>query len=151
MNLENGQSLDRILESAVIVSWPDLMKDAKSGLVNLEYALALDKSVNYLKVWSSPVRGHWRLACEYQMQPSGFHDQSVHFEDGFRSDGLSQTLVFIMQHQEFFSPSPNIGRANLLQIQIPTEAETTAAGKLLSDAFCRIDSFRAEPSVAGVF
>jgi hypothetical protein len=32
------QSLERILESAIVVSWADLMRGAHTGLVHLEYA-----------------------------------------------------------------------------------------------------------------
>jgi hypothetical protein len=33
------QSLDRILESAITVSWVDLMRDAQTGLIHVEYGL----------------------------------------------------------------------------------------------------------------
>jgi len=148
MKLDNAQSLDRILESAVIVSWTDLMKDAKSGLIHLEYTFVPDGSLEYLKVWSSVTRGHWRLACEYWMSASTFHASGVHFEDGFRSEGLTETLEFITQHQQAFSPSPDFGRTGLLQIQVPTEEESTAAAQSLKDAFCRVNSFSAEPAIA---
>ena len=65
MKLDIAQCLDRILESAVILGWPDLMKDAKSGSIQLEYAFAPDNSLDCLKLWSSTVRGNWHLACEY--------------------------------------------------------------------------------------
>ncbi len=148
MKLDNAQSLDRILESAVIVSWTDLMKDTRSGLIHLEYTFVPDGSLEYLKVWSSVTRGHWRRACEYWMSPSTFHASGVHFEKGFRSEGLTQTLEFIMQHQQAFSPSPDFGRTGLLQIQLPTEEESTAAAQSLREAFCRVNSFSAEPSIA---
>jgi len=64
MKLDNAQSLDRILESAVIVSWTDLMKDAKSGLIHLEYTFVPDGSLEYLKVWSSVTRGHWLVGAK---------------------------------------------------------------------------------------
>jgi len=125
-----------------------LMKDAQLGLIHLEYAFAPDSSLEYLKLWSSLTRGHWRLACEYWMSASTFHESGVHFEKGFRSEGLTQTLEFIMQHQRAFSPSPDFGRTGLLQIHVPTEAESTAAAQSLREAFCRVNSFSAEPSIA---
>ncbi len=148
MKLETGQSLERVLESAVIVNWTDLMKDAKSGLIHLEYACQLDGSLEYLKVWSSIMRGHWHLACEYWMSPNSFHSQGVHFESGFQSEGLTETLDFIMRHQKAFSPSPDLGRTGLLQIQVPTEQESAAAAQSLEEGFCRVRSFSAEPSIA---
>jgi hypothetical protein len=148
MKLGNAQSLDGILESAVIVSWGDLMKDGKSGLLHLEYAFAPDSSLEYLKLWSSVIRGHWRLACEYWMSASTFHGSGIRFENGFRSEGLTHTLEFIMQHQRAFSSSPDFGRTGLLQIQLPTAEESTAAARSVKEAYCRVNSFSAEPSVA---
>jgi hypothetical protein len=148
MKLDNGQSLNRILESAVIVSWADLMKAAKSGLIHLEYAFAPDSSLEYLKLWSSVTRGQWRLACEYWMSTSAFHVSGIHFENGFQSEGLAQTLEFIMQHQQAFSPSPDFGRTGLLQIQAPTGEESAEAARSMKEALCRVNSFSAEPSMA---
>ena len=148
MKLDSAQSLDRILESAVILGWPDLMKGAKSGLLHLEYAFAPDSSLDYLKLWSSTVRGHWHLACEYWMSASAFHGKGIHFKDGFRSEGLTQTLEFVMQHQQAFSSSPDFGRTGLLQIQVPTEEESATAAESVRVAFCHVNSFSAEPSIA---
>lgn len=148
MKPDSAQSLDRILESAVILGWPDLMKGAKSGLLHLEYAFAPDSSLDYLKLWSSTVRGHWHLACDYWMSASAFHGKGIHFKDGFLSEGLTQTLTFIMQHQQAFSSCPDFGRTGLLQIQMPTEEESTAAAKSVREAVCRVNSFSAEPAIA---
>jgi hypothetical protein len=142
------QSLDRLLESAVIQSWPDLMKDATPGLLHLEYVFAPDNSLESLKLWSSTVWGQWNLVCEYWMSFSAFHDKGIHFKDGFRSENLSHALEFMMQHQRTFSPPPNLGRTGLLQIQAPTGEETRAATKSLSEALCCVNSFSAEPSAA---
>lgn len=148
MKLETIQSLDTILESAVIVSWTDLMKDAKAGLIHLECALAPDRSLEYLKVWSSVTRGHWLLACAYWMSSSTFHGKGIHFENGYRSEGLTQNLDFVMQHQQAFTALPETGRTSLLQISTPSDEDSTVAAKSVKDAFCRINSFSAEPSVA---
>lgn len=148
MKLEIAQTLDRVLESAVILSWTDLMKDPASGLLHLEYAFAPDNSLDCLKLWSSKVQGRWHLVCEYWMSPSTSHANGLHFGDGFRSDGLTQTLEFIMRHQQAFSRSPNFGRTGLLQIPSPTDEAITAAANSVRDAYCRVKSFSAEPSRA---
>jgi hypothetical protein len=148
MKLDGAQSLDRILESAVILGWSDLMNGAKSGLLHLEYAFAPDSSLDYLKLWSSTVRGHWHLACEYWMSASALHGKGIHFKDGFRSEGLTETLEFIMQHQQAFSSSPDFGRTGLLQIQVPTNEESTTAAKSVREAFSRVNFFSAERSIA---
>jgi hypothetical protein len=148
MKPDGAQSLVRILESAVILGWPDLMKDAKSGLLHLEYAFASDSSLDYVKLWSSKVLGHWHLVCEYWMSASVLHGKGMHFKYGFRSEGLTQNFDFIMQHQHTFSPSLNFGRTGLLQIQLPKQEEITTAANSVKDAYCHVNSFFAEPSLA---
>ena len=144
----NTQNLDRLLESALIQSWPDLMKDATSGSLHLEYAFAPDNSLDYLTLWSSTLRGQWDLVCDYWMSSFASHHKGIHFKNGFRSDDLSHTLEFIMQHQRTFSPLPNLGRSGVLQIQVPSGEESRAAAKSLSEAFSQISSFSIEPSTA---
>jgi hypothetical protein len=148
MKPDKMQSLDRLLGSAVVQSWPDLMKDATSGSLHLEYGFAPDNSLDYLMIWSSKFRGEWDLVCDYWMSSFASHNRGIHFKNGFRSRNLSRTLEFLMQHQGTFSPLPNLGRTGLLQIQLPTGEETGAAAKLLSDAFGRINSFSAERRLA---
>ena len=143
-----AQSLDLVLQSAIILGWTDVVRDATSGLLHLEYAFAPDGSLDCLKLWSSVSRGHWRLVCTYWMSPSALHGSGLHFEDGFRSDGLAQNLEFIMRHQPAFVPSPNFGRTGLLQIQSPTEEVIRAATNSVRDAYCRVNSFSAKPSLA---
>src|SRR5450759_4580856 len=65
MKSDEKQSLERILESAIVVSWPDLIGEAQTGLIHIEYGFAPTGTLDYLKVWSSLTRGHWLLACEY--------------------------------------------------------------------------------------
>jgi hypothetical protein len=148
MKVDSTQCLDRLLKSAVVQSWPDLMKDSASGSLHLEYAFAPDNSLDYLMIWSSKSQGEWDLVCDYWMSSLASHTRGIHFKNGFRSEDLSHTLEFIMQHQRAFSPLPNLGRAGLLQIQLPTGEETRAAATLISDAFGRINSFSAEPCLA---
>jgi hypothetical protein len=40
MKTNESQTLERILESAVVVSWADLMRGAQTGLVHIEYGFA---------------------------------------------------------------------------------------------------------------
>ncbi len=148
MKLDIAQSLDRVLESAVIVSWADLMKETDAGLIHLEYRFALDSSLESLKVLSSATRGYWSLVCDYWMSTSVSHGSGIHFENGFRSESLSRILEFIMEHQHDFVAPPNVGRDGLLQIQAPTGEESTEAARSVREAFCRVNAFSAEPSIA---
>jgi hypothetical protein len=148
VTLHSGQTLDQVLESAIIVSWEDLAKASQSALLHLEYASGPDGSLEYLKVWSSATRGQWQLACEYWMSVSAFHDKGVRFENGFRSEALRENLELIMQHQLAFSPSLNSGRTGLLQIQAPTDSDKTAAVSAVRDAYLGVNVFLAGPHPA---
>jgi hypothetical protein len=146
-DLEN-QDLDRTLESAVIVSWTDLMHGAEAGLIHIEYGFAPAGTLDYLKVWSSVTRGHWLLACEYWMSASTFHGTGVSFDNGYESEGLAQILESVMQNQPSFALPPNLGRQGLLQIPTPSAEERVAAGEWIRDALDRLGVAAAEPMPA---
>jgi len=140
----NTQSLDRMLKSAVIQSWPDLMNGVTAGSLHLEYAFTPDNSLDYLMLWSSKFRGEWDLVCDYWLSTFAPHKKGIHFKNGFQSVDLAHTLEFIMQHQHTFPPLPSPGRTGMLQVQAPSGEESQAAAKSLRDAFCSIDSFSSE-------
>ncbi len=148
MKSEVKQSLERTLESAVVVSWADLIHEAQTGLIHIEYGFAPTGTLDYLKIWSSLTRGHWLLACEYWMSESSFHGAGVRFDNGYESEGLSNILERVMQHQTLFVLPENMGRQGLLQIPTPTEEDRSEAGERIRDAFDRLDSPFAEPALA---
>ena len=148
MNSNENPNIDRILESAIVMSWTELMRNAQEGLIHIEYGFAPSGTLDYLKVWSSLTRGHWLLACEYWMSETTFHGNGVRFDNGYESEGLAHILESVMQHQNSFELPPNLGRQGLLQISTPTVEETVAAGALLNEALSRISSTLAEPVVA---
>ena len=148
MILNENQSLERILESAVVVSWADLMHGTQTGLVHIEYGFAPSGTLDYLQVWSSITRGHWLLACEYWMSASTFHGTGVHFDNGYQSEGLAHILEVVMQRQNAFALPPNLGRHGLLQITTPTEAESTAAAASINEACDRVSSALPVPAAA---
>jgi hypothetical protein len=148
MKSDMNQSLERTLESAVIVSWADLMHDAQTGLIHIEYGFAPTGTLDYLKIWSSLTRGHWLLACEYWMSESTFHGAGVRFDNGYESEGLSNILERVMQHQTSFVLPVNLGRQGLLQISSPTEEERVVAGEWIRDALDCLGATLAEPALA---
>src|SRR5437867_2167308 len=148
MKVHQDQNLDRILESAVVVNWADLMHGAQTGLIHVEYGFAPGGTLDYLRIWSSITRGHWLLACAYWMSASGFHDAGIHFDNGYQSEGLARTLAMVMQNQNAFDRHPNPGRQGLLHITTPTEKERTAAAASMSDALDRVSSTLAGPLLA---
>lgn len=148
MKPEEKQNLERVLESAIVVSWADLMRGAPAGLVHIKYGFAPTGTLDYVQVWSSISRGQWLLACEYWMSPSTFHGTGIRFENGYNSEGLTQILEFAMQNQMAFSLPADLGRQGLLQISTPTQEESTAAATAVSEACGRINSVLAEPVLA---
>ena len=140
MKTNESQILERILESAVIVSWADLMRGAQAGLVHIEYGLAAGGTLDYLKFWSSISRGHWLLAVEYWASPSKSHSTGVHFENGYESEALKHILDSVMQHQTEFSLPVDFGRQGLLQIATPTQQESVVASALLNETLDTLDS-----------
>src|SRR5689334_504857 len=71
--------LDRILTSAVVLSWQDLLHAAHGGLIHIEYAPG--KTLQYLKVWELTGKGEWSLICEYWMScgPAGLPRDRITF------------------------------------------------------------------------
>jgi hypothetical protein len=141
-------NLDRILESAIIASWSDLMRGTYTGLIHIEYAFAPTGALDYMKVWTSITRGHWLLACEYWMSANTFHGIGIRFDNGYKSEGLARILEFVMQHQNSFVTPPNLGRQGLLQIPTPTEEESAAAAISINEAIHDLESLLTEPAGA---
>ena len=148
MEPNHDKTLEGILESAVVVSWTDLMRGAQTGLIHIEYAFAPGGTVDYLKLWSSITPGHWLLACKYWMTTSTFHNSGVTFDNGYESEGLAHILESVMQHQDRFSLPTDFGRQGLLQIPSPTQEENTAAAAAVSEALSHLGSALAEPVLA---
>jgi hypothetical protein len=148
MTPDKKQSLDQTLESAVVVSWIDLMHGTQTGLIHIEYGFAPTGTVDYLKVWSSITRGHWLLACEYWMSANTFHGMGVRFDNGYESEGLAHILESVMQHQDSFALPASLGRQGLLQIATPTESESAAAAAWVSEALEHLGSPIAGPVLA---
>jgi len=148
MNSENAQSLDQILESAIVMHWAELMHDVQTGLIHIEYGFAAGGTLDYLKVWSSVSRGHWLLACEYWMSASAFHGTGIRFDNGYESEGLAHVLEFVMEHQNSFVLPQNLGRQGLLQIAPPTEEESAAAAASVNEAFDHLGLALAERVLA---
>jgi hypothetical protein len=148
MKLSENQSLERILESAIVVSWADLMPGAQTGLIHIEYGFAAGRTLDYLKVLSSITRGEWLLACEYWMSASTLHSGGVHFHNGYQSEGLAHILESVMQHQTAFSLPADLGRQGLLQIPTPTQEESVVAAASVSEALDRVGAASAQLAMA---
>ena len=134
MNPNAKKSLERMLESAVVVSWSDLMRSTQEGLVHIQYGFAAGGTLDYVQIWSSITRGHWLLACAYWMSASNFHGMGMHFDNGYQSESLAHILESLMQHQTAFSIPADLGRQGLLQLSAPTPEERLTASASVNEA-----------------
>jgi hypothetical protein len=140
MKADEKQNLERVLESAIVLSWADLMRGTPSGLIHIQYGFASDGTLDHLQIWSSISRGQWLLACEYWILPSTFHPAGARFSNGYQSEGLAKILDSLMQHQTAFWLPADLGRQGLLQISTPTQEESTTAATSVNKAYDRISS-----------
>lgn len=124
---------DRILECAVMLSWHDLMRDAP-GQVHVECSNAADRTVEFLKIWSLRGRGNWSLVCEYWMEPRATIAAGVTYSIGYASDGFSEMLDMIMQHQNAFPSSSLPLGMDLIQIKAPSAGALEAARQCMAAA-----------------
>jgi hypothetical protein len=134
MALHANQALDQMLESAVVVAWDDLVPMGKPGPVHIQYQFAGDHSLANLQVWASEGKGHWMLVCEYVGVPSARKDVPLTFNNGYRSDALTQLLGFIITQQSSFARAPELDRDSLVQVHLPTENEKAQALKSANEA-----------------
>ena len=139
INVTQGNStLDRILECAAVLNWKDLTRAVEEISIQVEYRTAASHELNYVKFWSSTVRGHWHLICEYWMQSSGTRESGVTFHDGVFSSDLAWMLDAIMQHQAAFPPLPSDFPDGLIQLSRPEESFICPAQKEMTRALDRI-------------
>jgi hypothetical protein len=127
--------LDRLLESAVVLSWTDLVHPFQRGIIQIEYAAAA--RLPYLKVWQLTAKGQWSLVGEYWMErgATGIPVEGMTFSNDYHSAGLAEMLEFIMQHQDSFATLSLAPMAGSIQISPPTEQENLAAGACMRHAY----------------
>jgi len=131
--------IDSILESTMVLNWTDVMKASPSGLLHMEYRTGADDFIEYLKIWSSAIRGHWLLACEYWTSALWSHAVGLSFSNGYSSATMAEMLAFVMEHQASFSRAPTPTHNVMLQVSSPTEQEIAAAKECMREAVQRID------------
>jgi len=146
--MKTDQSVERILESAIVANWKDLIHGGRSPLIQVEYGYAPSGTLDYLRVWSSITPGYWLLACAYWTSASEFHNAGVQFENGYQSEGLAHILELVMEHQNAFAILPNLARQGLVHLTTPTEEEWRAAAAAMNDMFDHFRDAPAEPLLA---
>ena len=127
--------MDRILESAVVLSWKDLVHPSQGGPLHIEYVP--ETPFPYLKIRQLTGRREWILVCEYWISRglTGVPVDELTFSNGYYSARLAEMLEVIMQHQDHFVDSRVRPRTGSIQVTPPTEQETLAAGACMRHAY----------------
>ena len=125
--------LDHVLESAVVLNWKDLVQGQAAGLVQVEYHVGGDGSVDCLKMWSSTPRGYSSLICNYSVNPGWSGGPS--FSNGFHSRDLGRSLESIMLNQNLFQVASEPNSNVVIQVGPPTPEQVESAKLQLSNIF----------------
>lgn len=130
--------IKRVLESAVILGWNELLSGSESAIVHVEYATAPEPSLQYLKIWRSETRGKWDLICEYWISAgsAALPKMGLTFRPGYHSVRLGQTLASILRHQDG-TPDALFGetKLHLIFVSSPTPQERLSAARCISQAY----------------
>ena len=125
--------LSQILESAVVLNWSDLVQAVTGGLLQIEYHVGGERTVDSLKMWCNTTRGYWSLICDYSVNPGW--SNGPRFSNGFHSRNLGRFLESIMLNQNLFQHASEINSNVVIQVGPPTEEEIAAAKLQMAEAF----------------
>ena len=125
--------LDHALESAAILNWKDLVQGQAAGLVQIEYHVGGERSVDCLKMWCSTPRGYSSLICNYSVNPGW--SSGPCFSNGFHSRDLGRLLESIMLNQNLFQVASEPNSNVVIQVGPPTPEQVELARLQLSEIF----------------
>ena len=126
------QSLDQLLNSAVVLNWNVLIQSSTPRRVRVEYHVGADGALEYLKLWSVS-QEYWSLICEYSVHP-GWSD-GPRFCNGYHSRSLSRLLQSIMMNQTLCSHSCSPNTNGALEVSPPTAEDVEDAKLRVSRTF----------------
>ena len=82
-------NLGQILRWAAILSWGELMRHAKDGVLQLEYRLGPGGWLQSVKVSACRTPDCWTTVCEYWLQSAVSHVKGLSFGKGEKSAKLA--------------------------------------------------------------
>jgi len=130
--------LEHVLESAVILSWNELLSGSDSAIVHVECATAPEPCLQYLKIWRSTKHTKWDLICEYWISAGseGTPQVGLTFSTGYHSPRLTEILESILRHHGGI-PDALSGQTklNLIVVALPTAQERLTATRCISEAY----------------
>ena len=126
--------LNAILESAVVLNWAAFGLASDGGMVQLEYHVGAELSIEYLKIWSSTPRGYLSLVCDYAVAAHRPNGAGARFSNGFHSRDLGRFLDTILMNQHLFSLDCRANNNTMIQVRPPSEEQLVQAKERVSDA-----------------
>ena len=107
---------------------------ADGGMVQLEYHVGAELSIEYLKIWSSTTRGYLSLVCDYAVAAHRPNGAGVRFSNGFHSRDLGRFLDSILMNQNLFTHDCRANSNTLIQLKPPSEEQLAQAKERVNDA-----------------
>jgi hypothetical protein len=126
------QSLDHLLNSAVILNWDALTQSSTPGSVRVEYHIGVDGTLEHLKMWNTS-REYWSLICEFSVH-IGWSD-GLRFCNGYHSRSLSRLLQSIVMNQGICTHTCSPNTNGILEVGTPTTEEVEAARLQVTQTF----------------
>lgn len=133
--------VEDVFESAVVLSWRELLQSPREGVVHVEFGTAPEPSLQYLKIWVSTKEKKWDLICEYWMCRGSLSVPAtgLTFSNGYYSADLAQMLEDVLRDRDGI-PHSLAGKTavNLILVETPTADDRWKAGNCMSEAYKRI-------------
>lgn len=135
------QTLEQLLNSAVVLNWDAVTQSSSPGRVSVEYHIGADGTLEHLKLWSS-TREYWSLICEYSAHLSW--SDGPRFCNGFHSRSLSRLLQSIIMNQRLCNPSHGPNTNGIFEVGPPMAEDVDAAKLRVSETFQPIVAVRSK-------
>jgi hypothetical protein len=119
--------LNQILESAIILNWASFGHSSDGGMVQVEYHVGTENSIEYLKIWSANTRGYLSLVCDYAVAWHRPNGAGARFANGFHSRDLGRFLDSILMNQNLFTHGCRANCNVKIQVGPPKEEQVEQA------------------------
>jgi len=116
-------NLGQILRCAAILSWGELMRNARDGMLQLEYRLVPGGWLQSVKVSASRTPDCWTTVCEYWLQSAISHVKGLSFGKGEKSAKMARHLGFIMMNESKFARGFSAHQDQVITVTCPSAKE----------------------------
>ena len=129
-----------MLSNTIVFNWNEIMPEAATGQIQIEYHVGPAGVVEFLKVWGATIRGHWDLICSCWAHSGSSSQSGLQFANGHKSDTFRGMLDSIMQHQDLFLVETAPDSDCMIQVSPPTDGERISALKMVDVLRDRLSS-----------